>query len=143
MECGRPRPPAVRLRARDPILGRGPARRRPVTYVRHDPAIERSGERSLKTTGAKLLTSVLADAGVEIVAGIPGHTIFSFANAVPEQPALRPLLGRHEAGPAVPLNLTFLLRGSLVAVFAHSIPGTANAAGGDPNAHAGLSDMLL
>src|SRR5258708_19685584 len=102
MECGRPRPPAVRLRARDPILGRGPARRRPVTYVRHDPAIERSGERSLKTTGAKLLTSVLADAGVEIVAGIPGHPIFSFANPLPQQPPLRPLLALHTARAALP-----------------------------------------
>lgn len=40
------------------------------------PASRALGGDGVKVTGAKLLTSVLADAGVEIVAGIPGHTIF-------------------------------------------------------------------
>ncbi|HEX9494406.1 MAG TPA: thiamine pyrophosphate-binding protein [Candidatus Limnocylindria bacterium] len=97
----------------------------------------------MKTTGAKLLTSVLADAGVEIVAGIPGHTIFSFANAVPEQPALRPLLVRHEAVAAFAADVYFRLSGRMMAVFAHSIPGAANAAVGIANAYADSSSMLV
>ncbi len=97
----------------------------------------------MKVTGAKLLTSVLADAGVEIVAGIPGHTIFSFANAVPEQPALRPLLVRHEAIAAFAADVYFRLTGRLMAVFTHSIPGAANAAAGIANAYADSSAMLV
>jgi acetolactate synthase-1/2/3 large subunit len=97
----------------------------------------------VKTTGAKLLTCVLADAGVEIVAGIPGHTIFSFANAVPEQPALRPLLVRHEAVAAFAADVYFRLSGRMMAVFTHSIPGAANAAVGIANAYADSSSMLV
>lgn len=97
----------------------------------------------MKVTGAKLLTSVLADAGVEIVSGIPGHTIFSFANAVPEQPALRPLLVRHEAVAAFAADVYFRLTGRLMAVFTHSIPGAANAAVGIANAYADSSSMLV
>lgn len=97
----------------------------------------------MKVTGAKLLTSVLADAGVEIVAGIPGHTIFSFANAVPEQPALRPLLVRHEAVAAFAADVYFRLSGRMMAVFTHSIPGAANAAVGIANAYADSSSMLV
>lgn len=97
----------------------------------------------MKVTGAKLLTSVLADAGVEIVAGIPGHTIFTFANAVPEQPALRPLLVRHEAIASFAADVYFRLTGRLMAVFTHSIPGAANAAVGIANAYADSSAMLV
>lgn len=97
----------------------------------------------MKLTGAKLLTSVLADAGVEIVSGIPGHTIFTFANAVPEQPAIRPLLVRHEAIASFAADVYFRLTGRLMAVFTHSIPGAANAAVGIANAYADSSAMLV
>lgn len=97
----------------------------------------------MKVTGANLLTSVLADAGVEIVSGIPGHTIFTFANAVPEQPALRPLLVRHEAIASFAADVYFRLTGRLMAVFTHSIPGAANAAVGIANAYADSSAMLV
>jgi len=97
----------------------------------------------MKVTGAKLLTSVLADAGVEVVAGIPGHTILTFANAVPEQPALRPLLVRHEAIASFAADVYFRLTGRLMAVFTHSIPGAANAAVGVATAYADSSAMLV
>ena len=36
----------------------------------------------MRTTGAELLTTILADAGVSVVSGIPGHTITDLALAV-------------------------------------------------------------
>lgn len=97
----------------------------------------------MKVNGAKLLTSVLKDAGVEVVAGIPGHTIFAFANAVPEEEGLRPFLVRHEAIAAFAADVYFRLTGRMMAVFSHSVPGAANLAVGVANAYADSSAMIV
>ncbi len=97
----------------------------------------------MKVNGAQLMTRLLADAGVEWVAGIPGHTVFPFANAVPDQPGLKSLLVRHEAIAAFAADVYFRLSGNQMAVFMHSIPGVSNAAAGIANAFADSSTMLL
>lgn len=97
----------------------------------------------MRVSGAELLTSVLASAGVKYVVGIPGHTVFSFANAVPGQPELTPILVRNEAAASFAADVYFRLTGNMMAVFAHSIPGAANAASGIANAYADSSAMLV
>lgn len=94
-------------------------------------------------TGAHLMTRALRELGVEIVAGIPGHTIFSFANAVREEDGLRPLLVRNEAVAAFAADVYYRISGRLMAVFTHSFPGTGNTIAAVANAYADSSALLL
>jgi len=97
----------------------------------------------VKTTGARLLAHVLEEAGVRIVSGIPGHTIFPFAVAVGDQEGLTPFLVRHEAIAAFAADVYFRVTGDLMAVFTHTVPGTSNLAVGVANAYADSSAMLV
>ena len=96
----------------------------------------------MKVTGAQLLARTLAACGVEYVSGIPGHTIFPFANIV-KQEGLTPLLVRSEAISPFAADVYCRLSGKLMAVFAHSVPGTTNLAAGLANAYADSSAMIL
>jgi acetolactate synthase I/II/III large subunit len=97
----------------------------------------------MRTTGARLLAHVLQDAGVRYVAGIPGHSIFPFASVVPEFPALKPILVRHEAVAAFAADAYYRVSGELMAVFAHTVPGSANMASAVANAYADSSAMVV
>jgi acetolactate synthase-1/2/3 large subunit len=97
----------------------------------------------VKTTGARLLAHVLQEAGIRIVSGIPGHTIFPFAVAVGDQEGLTPFLVRHEAIAAFAADVYFRVSGNLMAVFTHTLPGTANLAVGVGNAYADSAAMLV
>ena len=46
----------------------------------------------MKMTGADILTSILADAGISVVSGIPGHTVIDFA--LPDEESRRTLWDR-------------------------------------------------
>lgn len=96
----------------------------------------------MKVTGAQLLARTLTACGVEYVSGIPGHTIFPFANIV-RQEGLTPLLVRSEAISPFAADVYYRLSGKLMAVFAHSVPGTTNLAAGLANAYADSSAMIL
>ncbi|HVC78167.1 MAG TPA: thiamine pyrophosphate-binding protein [Candidatus Micrarchaeaceae archaeon] len=97
----------------------------------------------MKTTGANLLAHVLQEAGIKVVSGIPGHTIFPFAVAVGDQEGLSPFLVRHEAIAAFAADVYFRVSGDLMAVFTHTLPGTSNLAVGVANAYADSSAMLV
>jgi acetolactate synthase I/II/III large subunit len=97
----------------------------------------------MKLSGAKLLTRVLAAAGIRYVSGIPGHTVFPFANEITPDSGLEPLLVRHEAISAFAADAYFRVSGRLMAVFGHSLPGVANMAAGIGNAYADSSAMLV
>ncbi|MHB8672997.1 MAG: thiamine pyrophosphate-binding protein [Candidatus Limnocylindrales bacterium] len=95
------------------------------------------------TTGSRLLAQTLRAAGVRIVSGIPGHTVFPFANGITEVPGLEPFLVRHEAISAFAADVYFRVTGELMAVFAHSLPGVSNMVAGIANAYADSSAMIV
>jgi acetolactate synthase-1/2/3 large subunit len=76
------------------------------------------------------------------VSGIPGHTVFPFANIV-RQEGLTPFLVRSEAISTFAADVYYRLSGKLMAVFAHSVPGTTNLAAGLANAYADSSALIL
>src|SRR5688572_3897302 len=96
----------------------------------------------MQITGAQLLAKTLKACDIEVVGGIPGHTIFPFATVI-EDEGLKPFLVRHEAIAAFAADVYFRVSGRLMAVITHSIPGTANLAAGLSNAYADSSSMLL
>lgn len=97
----------------------------------------------MKVTGAQLMARTLKEAGIEVVAGIPGHTVTSLANAIAQQEGLRPLLVRHEAIGTFASDVYFRVSGRLMATFTHTFPGTTNSLAGVANAYADSSAMLL
>jgi len=97
----------------------------------------------MKMTGADLLTSILADAGVSVVSGIPGHTITDFALAVGAQKdSFSRLLVRHEATATFAADVYFRVGGKLMVPFTHAFPGAANGITAVANAYADYSSML-
>jgi len=97
----------------------------------------------MKMTGAELLTSILADAGISVVSGIPGHTVTDFALAVgAREKAFQRLLVRHEATSAFAADVYFRVGGKLMVPFTHAFPGAANGLTAVANAYADYSSML-
>lgn len=95
-------------------------------------------------TGADVLTSILADAGISVVSGIPGHTITDFALGVGgRQDAFTPLLVRHEATATFAADVYHRVSGRLMAPFTHAFPGALNGLTAVANAYADFSSMLL
>ncbi len=97
----------------------------------------------VKVSGARLMTRTLREAGIEFVAGIPGHTVLTLANTIGDEPGLAPLLVRHEAVAAFAADVYYRISGRLMALFTHAFPGAANALAGVSNAYADSSAMLL
>ncbi len=97
----------------------------------------------MKMTGAELLTSILSDADISVVSGIPGHTIIPFALSVGEkEDAFQRLLVRHEATSAFAADAYFRVSGKLMVPFTHAFPGAANGLTAVANAYADYSSML-
>jgi acetolactate synthase I/II/III large subunit len=95
-------------------------------------------------TGADILTTILADAGISVVSGIPGHTVTDFALGVgANKESFTQLLVRHEATAAFAADVYFRVSGRLMAPFTHAFPGTANALTAVANAYADYSSMLF
>lgn len=97
----------------------------------------------MKVTGAELMARTLHEAGVDVVSGIPGHTVVSLAQAVGHQEGLRPFLVRHEGVATFAADVYYRISGRLMAAFTHTFPGTTNALPGVANAYADSSAMLL
>lgn len=97
----------------------------------------------MKATGAQLLAHVLAESGIEFVAGIPGNTVLSFANAVSNEPRLVPLLVRHEATASFAADVYYRVSTKLMAVMSHALPGAVNVLAGVANAYADSSAMVV
>ncbi len=96
----------------------------------------------MTTTGAQALASILEQAGIDVVAGIPGHTVGDFALAVGDRKGLQPVLVRHEATAAFAADAYFRVSGRLMAIFTHAFPGAANALTAAANAYADYSSLL-
>lgn len=94
-------------------------------------------------TGAQVLTTILEQAGIRLVSGIPGHTIGDFAMAVGANPAFTPILARHESTSAFAADVHYRVSGRLMAAFTHAFPGTGNALTAVSNAYADFSSLLL
>lgn len=97
----------------------------------------------MKKTGATALATILEQAGISVVAGIPGHTVSDFALAVGANPALKPLLVRHESTAAFAADVYFRISGRLMAAFTHAFPGAANGLTAVANAYADYSSMVF
>ena len=97
----------------------------------------------MKVSGAQLMARTLRESGIDLVAGIPGHTVTSLANAVAREEGLTPFLLRHEAIGTFAADVYYRVSGRLMAVFTHTFPGATNALAGVANAYADSSAMLL
>ena len=93
--------------------------------------------------GAELMTKVLKQAGIDVVGGIPGHTVLGLANAIGRADGITPMLFRHEATATFAADVYFRLSGRLMAVFTHAFPGLTNGLVGISNAYADSSAMLV
>lgn len=96
-----------------------------------------------KLTGAQVLATVLEQAGINVVSGIPGHTVGDFALAVGERPGLKQVLARHESTSAFAADVHFRVSGRLMAAFTHAFPGAGNALTAVSNAYADYSSMFF
>ena len=97
----------------------------------------------MRITGAQLMARTLKEGGIDVVSGIPGHTVTSLANAVAQQDGLTPFLLRHEAIGAFAADVYYRISGRIMALFTHTFPGATNALAGVANAYADSSAMLL
>lgn len=95
-------------------------------------------------TGAEILTSILAEAGISVVSGIPGHTVTDFALGVgAREKDFTRLLVRHEATATFAADVHYRVSGRLMAPFTHAFPGALNGLTAVANAYADYSSMLL
>ena len=97
----------------------------------------------MQTTTSRLFVRTLAEAGVRVVAGIPGHSNFSFANALLDEPRITPITLRHEAVGTFAADAYFRVSGEVMGMFAHTLAGSTNALAGIGNAYADSSAMLF
>jgi acetolactate synthase-1/2/3 large subunit len=86
-------------------------------------------------TGAQILCRALLDEGVELMFGYPGGAIMPFYHALPEYPALRHVLVRHEQGAAHAADGYARASGRPGVCVATSGPGATNLVTGLATAH--------
>ncbi len=96
----------------------------------------------MKVNGAEVLVSLMEEAGIDVVAGIPGHTVGDFALAVGRSLKIRSLLVRHEATATFAADVHYRVSGRLMGAFTHAFPGAANGLVGVANAYADYSSMF-
>jgi len=77
-------------------------------------------------TGAQIICRTLAESGVEVVFGYPGGAIMPFYHALPEYPALRHVLVRHEQAAAHAADGYARAGGRVGVCVATSGPGATN-----------------
>lgn len=97
----------------------------------------------MKITGAKVLTTVLEQAGISVVSGIPGHSVGDFALAVGESGAFTSILARHESTSAFAADVYYRISGRLMVAFTHAFPGAGNALTAVANAYADYSSLFF
>lgn len=89
------------------------------------------------------MARLLADSGVNVVAGIPGRTTYALADALVDEPRITRLTLRHEAVGTFAADAYYRVSGRPMAVMTHTLAGTSNALAGVANAYAESSSMLL
>jgi len=93
-------------------------------------------------SGAQILCRVLLEEGVELLWGYPGGAIMPFYHALPEYPALRHILVRHEQAAAHAADGYARACGRLGVCVATSGPGATNLVTGLATAHMDSSPIL-
>jgi acetolactate synthase-1/2/3 large subunit len=89
------------------------------------------------------MVSTMESAGIEVVAGIPGHTVASLATAVGNSAKIKPFLVRHESIGTFAADVYYRLTGRMMASFTHAFPGLTNSLIGISNAYTDSSTMLV
>ena len=95
-----------------------------------------------KLSGAQILCRVLLEEGVELLWGYPGGAIMPFYHALPDYPALRHILVRHEQAAAHAADGYARASGRLGVCVATSGPGATNLVTGLATAHMDSSPLL-
>ena len=93
-------------------------------------------------SGAHILCRVLVDAGVDVLFGYPGGAIMPFYHALPEYPALRHILVRHEQAAAHAADGYARASGRVGVCVATSGPGATNLVTGLATAHMDSSPVV-
>jgi acetolactate synthase-1/2/3 large subunit len=93
-------------------------------------------------TGAQLMCRVLLEQGVELMFGYPGGAIMPFYHALPEYPALRHVLVRHEQAAAHAADGFARASGRPGVCVATSGPGATNLVTGLATAHMDSSPVV-
>src|SRR5881628_20103 len=93
-------------------------------------------------TGGEILCRTLVDAGVDVLFGYPGGAIMPFYHALPEFPALRHILVRHEQAAAHAADGYARASGRIGVCVATSGPGATNLVTGLATAHMDSSPVV-
>jgi acetolactate synthase I/II/III large subunit len=89
----------------------------------------------MKLTGAQILCESLLKEGVEVIFGFPGGVVLPLYDTLPQYPALRHILVRHEQGAAHAADGYARATGKVGVCLATSGPGATNLVTGIANAH--------
>jgi len=93
-------------------------------------------------SGAQIMCRSLVEAGVEVMFGYPGGAIMPFYHALPEYPALRHILVRHEQAAAHAADGYARASGRVGVCVATSGPGATNLVTGLATAHMDSSPVV-
>jgi acetolactate synthase I/II/III large subunit len=89
----------------------------------------------MKLTGAQILCESLLKEGVDVIFGYPGGVVLPLFDTLPQYPALRHILVRHEQGAAHAADGYARATGRVGVCLATSGPGATNLVTGIANAH--------
>ncbi len=89
----------------------------------------------MKLTGAQILCESLLKEGVDVIFGFPGGAVLPLYDTLPQYPALRHILVRHEQGAAHAADGYARVTGKVGVCLATSGPGASNLVTGIANAH--------
>lgn len=88
----------------------------------------------MKMTVADVILKYLEAEGVEYIFGVPGTTVVPLLAATNRNPAVKPILAKHEEGAAFMADGYARVKGTLGACFSTSGPGATNLVSGVANA---------
>src|SRR5687768_18410050 len=115
------------------------------THVEHTSAgAQKRRLRDRTKRAADVIVDLLADAGVEVVFGLPGGTIAPIFDALLERPEIRVVIAKHEAGAMFAAAGYARTTGKIGVVLVTSGPGVLNAMTGLAAAYCdGIPILLL
>lgn len=97
-----------------------------------------------KLRGADVVVEVLARAGIEYIAGVPGHTVIDVLDALRTRTdKMRAIIVRNEESAGYIADAYYRISGKPMAIFAHNSVGAANILTGVMNAMLDSSAMIV
>jgi len=98
----------------------------------------------VKLRGADIIIEVLAEAGVEYMVGVPGHTVIDILDSLrTRQEKMKAIVVRNEESSGYIADAYFRISGKPMAVLAHNSVGAANTLTGVMNAMLDSSAMIV